>query len=323
MLNLKEMLLLKRPHLKSGSVINYVICLEKLHQRMNNGARTFDSLEWLSNSKPVLDEIATMNPNTKRNYLNSVIVFFSTVKGHDETPAWKAYTDARDELNQAFAEEQLKNRKTERQEQNWITAHEFDKVIKSYESLIKRHRILYAKPTDIQKDELERLQDYVLLRLYREIPSRNDFADIKIMNPKEYVNEHTNNDNYLIHGRSQMHFMLHNWKTKRNDMDSRKIDVPPDLRRLIRAYIRKLDGRPYLFQNTRGGPLNRNGLTKLFTRLFKRFYPDKNISTSLMRHIFITNKYAEVSKEMAQDQNNLGHGEQQQKAYIIDKPPKD
>lgn len=69
-----------------------------------------------------------------------------------------------------------------------------------------------------------------------------------------------------------------------------------------------------------GGALNRNGLTKLFTRLFKRFFPEKNISTSLMRHIFLTDKYAEVSKEMKKDQNNLGHSEETQKAYIIDKP---
>ena len=39
-----------------------------------------------------------------------------------------------------------------------------------------------------------------------------------------------------------------------------------------------------------------------------------------MRHIFLTDKYLDVSKEMKKDQNNLGHGEDTQKAYIVDKP---
>jgi site-specific recombinase XerD len=319
-MNLKDVLLKERPHLKAGSVQNYVICLEKLHQRLHDGVRTFDNLEWLNDHKAVMSEIDKMNDNTKRNYLNSVIVFYESLDDHQERPAWKAYTEMRDHLNKTFADKAMENKKTERQEQNWITMDGFDKVITSYEKLIKRHRILYAKPADIQKDELERLQDYVLLRLYKEIPSRNDFAEVQIVDKKMYHDNHTNEDNYLVTSRSDMYFMLHNWKTKRSEMDSRKIEIPADLRKLLRAYIRKLNGRHFLFANSRGGPLNRNGLTKLFTRLFKRFFPEKNISTSLMRHIFLTDKYADVSKEMKKDQNNLGHSEETQKAYIIDKP---
>jgi hypothetical protein len=60
------------------------------------------------------------------------------------------------------------------------------KVVQTYESALKKRRILQAKPSEIEKDELSRLQDYVLLRLYQEIPSRNDFADVKIISKIEY-----------------------------------------------------------------------------------------------------------------------------------------
>ena len=39
------------------------------------------------------------------------------------------------------------------------------KVVQTYESALKKRRILQAKPSEIEKDELSRLQDYVLLRL--------------------------------------------------------------------------------------------------------------------------------------------------------------
>ena len=169
-----------------------------------------------------------------------------------------------------------------------LTPDEFQTVIASYEKLLKRHRILKAKAEDIQKDELERLQDYVLLRLYHIIPSRNDFADVQIINTQDYKEKHSTDSNYLVVSKRNLHFVIHNWKTKRSEFDSRVIEIPPDLQKLLRAYVRKLGGRTHLFANSRGGPLSRNGLTKLFTKLFKRFFPTKSISTGLMRHIFLT-----------------------------------
>jgi hypothetical protein len=305
-----------KPNLKEGSIRNYIICIEKLHERVH-GMRTFDDFEWLKDGKAVMEHIDKMNKNTQRNYLNSVLVFFEQVDDHSDQPAYKLYISNRDTLNKEFSDTQSKNKKTAKQEGNWITPDEFSNVIQTYEKLIKRHRILQAKADDIQKDELQRLQDYVLLRLYNVVPSRNDFADVQIINKKDYKENHNTETNYLVMSKRELNFVLHNWKTKRSEYDSRVIEIPPDLQKLLRAFVRKLGGRTHLFANSRGGPLTRNGLTKLFTRLFKRFFPNKNISTSLMRHFFLTNKYADVVEEMAEDQNNLGHSAETQKSYIV------
>jgi integrase len=315
-MNLSELLKQLKPNLKEGSIRNYVISLEKIHQRLFDNKRDFENLEWLKEHEKVMELVSDMNANTKRNYLNSVIVFFGSVDGAKDTEAMKVYMKERDDLNKEFAEKQSQNKKSDKQTKNWITADEFGKVVQTYESALKKRRILQAKPSEIEKDELSRLQDYVLLRLYQEIPSRNDFADVKIISKKEYNANHENNTNYLVVERSNMYFILHHWKTKRNEMDTRKIDLAPPLRKLLRAYMRKIGSRTHLFANSRGGPLTRNGLTKLFTRLFKRFYPDKNISTSMMRHVFLTHKYSGVVEEMKEDQKNLGHSADTQKQYI-------
>jgi hypothetical protein len=305
-----------KPNLKEGSIRNYIICIEKLHERLH-GTRSFDDLNWLKDGTAVMAQIQKLNRNTQRNYLNSAIVFFETVDDYKNEPAWKLFVDRRDVLNKEFADEQAMNRKTKKQQGNWITPDEFQTVIASYEKLLKRHRILKAKAEDIQKDELERLQDYVLLRLYHIIPSRNDFADVQIINTQDYKEKHSTDSNYLVVSKRNLHFVIHNWKTKRSEFDSRVIEIPPDLQKLLRAYVRKLGGRTHLFANSRGGPLSRNGLTKLFTKLFKRFFPTKSISTGLMRHIFLTHKYADVVSEMEEDQNNLGHSAETQKTYIV------
>ena len=169
-MNLSELLKQLKPNLKEGSIRNYVISLEKIHQRLFDNKRDFENLEWLKDHEKVMELVSKMNANTKRNYLNSVIVFFGSVDGAKDTEAMKVYMKERDDLNKEFAEKQSQNKKSDKQTKNWITADEFGKVVKTYESALKKRRILQAKPSEIEKDELSRLQDYVLLRLYQEIP---------------------------------------------------------------------------------------------------------------------------------------------------------
>ena len=40
--------------------------------------------------------------------------------------------------------------------------------------------------------------------------------------------------------------------------------------------------------NKRDTPINETDVSRLFIQLFKKYYPDKSISTSMIRHILIT-----------------------------------
>jgi hypothetical protein len=52
-------------------------------------------------------------------------------------------------------------------------------------------------------------------------------------------------------------------------------------------------------------------MTKIFNKIF-----NKKISSSALRHIFLSDKYGDVVKEMKEDADKMGHSVQQQKEYI-------
>ncbi len=88
-----------KPHLANGSIKNYKISLQKLHERMN-GTKEINNFEWLEDQNKVLDELKEYKPTTKRNYLNSIIVFTQAHNDNfKDTDYFKKYTDVRDRIN--------------------------------------------------------------------------------------------------------------------------------------------------------------------------------------------------------------------------------
>lgn len=319
-MNISEALKEIRPTLSTSSNKIYTTTLTKLSEIVNK-TRTPDNFNFLKNSTEVLDAIKDKLPSTKRNYLNAIIVALQGFPDWEKMEAFVDYSDLRDELNKQIREQSLTGKKTEKQEKNWITQEQYDDVVTDYEKRLKKHRVLQSKPSDISSPDRKLLQEYLLLKLYKEIPSRNDFARIKIVKQSEY-NKLKNNDmeeNYLVISRDGMYFIINLWKTKKSKGDRRRVEVPDNLVKLIRAVIRKKDNPDYLFEDAKGQPLSRNSLTKLFNRIFANYFPTKKISTSMLRHLFLTTKYGDIKKEMEEDANNLGHSVDTQKNYIKNK----
>ena len=61
--------------------------------------------------------------------------------------------------------------------------------------------------------------------------------------------------------------------------------------------------------------MSSNGLTKLLTRIFTRDL-DKKISSSMLRHIYLSEKYGKELEERKKDSHNMLHSLEQQKNYI-------
>ncbi len=315
-MNLPVILNKIKPSLKESSIQAYVRNIEKLSERVN-GKREFDNLEWLNDKEKVLNKINEMGDNTKRNYLNSVIVFFQNNKDYEDNETWKEYSKLRDDINAKFKKSKSENKKTDKQNKNWLTKEEYQNIVKQYQEYLTKHKVLQSKPDKLNKDELNKLMEYVLIKFYQEIPSRNDFHSLKIVNKKEYNDlPKDTNQNYLVMERNNIHVIINDWKTKKNEKDTRTITLSPELQKLVRAYRRKAPNREYMFVSNKEQPLTRNGLTKLLIKMFKVFYPDKNISSSMLRHIYLSHKYSDTMKEMKEDQNNLGHSGETQKEYI-------
>ena len=309
-----------KPHLKMSSMKTYVTIIEKLHEAMYDH-RSIQDLHWLVTDKERIMKMLLLKPDsTNRNYLNAITIFLQHENRdtYRDLQEWQEYSQARDDLNDKMAKAIQLNLRTDRQKKNWITPEEYQHVLDQIESTLRQSKIFSAKCDSLSRDQARKYQEYVLLRLYEKVPSRNDFATVCVITKRQYNENHHDDKNYLVLERDNYHFMLHDWKTKTAELDQRQILLSPRLQKVIRLFLRKFSSRPYLFMNSSGdGPLTRNGLTKLMVNVFKQFYPDRSISTTMLRHVFLTHKYGQTLDDMKQDANNLGHSLKTQKDYIV------
>jgi hypothetical protein len=59
-------------------------------------------------------------------------------------------------------------------------------------------------------------------------------------------------------------------------------------------------------------PLTSSQITKILNDIF-----NMNVSTSMLRHIFLSDKYTNVEEQMKQDALKMGHNSLTQSQYIV------
>ena len=316
-MNLAAQIKSVKPHLAPSSLRNYVISLEKTHQRVT-GDRSIHSLSFLLDTAAVLDTLKEMTPTTRRNYLNAMVVGVQAlVDKYADNPAYKEYSKERDDLNTSIKAAATSGEKSEKQAKNWISPEEYEAILQTYKKYFSKNRI-FSK--DLDSGDLRLLQEFALLKLYQQMPTRNDLATIRVISQPQYtkIQKQKLTENYLVTDRDKYYFVINRWKTKKTDDERRRIDVPPDIKKVLKLLISKQAG-DYLFTNRNGTPLKRNGLTKYLQSIFKKFHPERSVSTSMLRHMYLTSKYGKVKEEMGKDAELLAHSAATQKDYIKDK----
>ena len=120
-------------------------------------------------------------------------------------------------------------------------------------------------------------------------------------------------NNYLvIVSRNNKYFTFGDYKTAKIH-GVQKIKVDRELNSVINLW-RNFNDTEHLLLNSKGNKMTTNGLTKF---LYKTFSPTgKRISSTMIRHIYLTDKYGDESgyKEKKKDADKMGHSvEEQQK----------
>lgn len=146
---------------------------------------------------------------------------------------------------------------------------------------------------------------------------RNDIAGMEAISKRQYnklTEEEKKAKNYLVVEKGKMMMILNKYKTSKK-YEENKIDVPKDLEKLLRLYIR-INGMGKLFTTSTGNELSRNALSQLLLKTSQK-YMGKNISTTMLRKIYLSSKYADVKEEMKKDAKIMGHSvATQQKVYV-------
>jgi len=304
-----------RPNIKDNSVKMYVSNLEKLKKLFKT-----DNYDFLKDEKKVLEKLDNLSDNTIRNYLNAVLIYLMAVNSKgDLDEEVKTYTDLRDDLNKKYEENQASGKISEKQKENFVDISEIYKMIETMGNEIKDKKI--KKKENLTPKDKQLLMTYVILNIYVRLPMRNDVAGMESISKRQYnklTAEEKKEKNFLVVEKAKMQFILNKYKTSAK-YEENKIDIPKDLEKLLRLYVR-INGMGVLFKTGTGNPLTRNALSQLLIKTSKKYMDGKSISTTMLRKIYLSSKYSDVKEEMANDAKVMGHSvNTAQKIYVKDK----
>ena len=212
-------------------------------------------------------------------------------------------------LNDAkeYNDKQKENKMTDAQEENWISQEQIKEVYDTYE---KEAKILF-KLKKLNSSQLQRIQNFIIICLMSGIfipPRRStDWTEFKIKNID------TSKDNYM----DKKSFIFNTYKTSKF-YKQQKIDMPLELFKIIKKWI-EVNPTEYLLFDSNGNKLTPVKLNQRNNKIY-----DGKISTNMLRHSFITEKYVGKSlptvKEMSETAEDMPHSTIQHLEYIKTQP---
>lgn len=279
-----------------------------------NKKKPFKNINFLKKVSDIEPIIAEYAESTQRGLLATITSVLSLYK--DKAGYKKLYQYYHDKMMQRVEkrEENKEVVKSTKQTDNWIPWEE----IQSRKTELKGG-LVSDKKRSVNTDEYDKLLQYVVLSLYTEVaPRRNqDYLDMFVV--KKW-NESTPKDkNYLdVSGRQ---FIYEKYKTSKK-YGTQKENIPPALWETIQMFLKhhplwkegKRKADPVkLLVNADGTPIVAvNAITRLLNKVF-----DKKVGSSMLRHIFLTDKYKDTLDEMKRDSTAMGHSPLQQRDYVL------
>ncbi len=313
----------EKPNVKDKTINMYLKNLIKL-SKMVTGTDDFEDIDFLKNVDKVSETLDHLHYTTKRNYYNAIIV---TLLVSDQEELLKEYQSIRDKLNQQYEDEQATGVISDKQKDNFVDISEIHKVIDDIHEEIYSKKL--KKKSDLSKKDQQLFMVYLLINIYVKYPFRNDVAGMSVISKRTYNNltlEDKTSNNYVVVEKNKMSFVLNEYKTSKK-YHEKIIPIDKELEKIFRMYFRitnisdrmKSGDETILFKSSTGKPLSRNAISQLLLKTFKQRL-GKSISTTMLRKIYLSSKYADVKDEMEKDALVMGHSvETQQKVYVKEK----
>jgi hypothetical protein len=214
---------------------------------------------------------------------------------------------------------------TETQEKNWMSWKQVEDKYKELEKVVDD----FYKQKTINENQYNTLLGYVILSLYiHQAPRRNkDYQIMKLVT--NYKAEMPKEFNYL--DLTKKEFIFNSYKTS-SKYGTQVIKISDDLWNALVKYFKhhklvsfRTNGNVGLKENDDGDwfliykndkPLDKvNSITRILNKIF-----DKAIGSSMLRHIFLTDKYGDTLQKAEKDAKEMAHSSSMQKDYI--KKPK-
>ena len=297
---MEKILLANRPKLSPGSLRTYTSILKNLEKQTALPLQTPDQI--IEFHEEIMKHLADVPGSVRKTRLSALIVFIENAKGAEKVI--KSFREQMTTDNKQYKEQIDKQEMTERQKEGYIPLSE---VMDKYHALEKEALPLMKKET-LDAREFVRVQLYVLLSCLLLIEPRRslDFTEFKIRNVDE------TKDNFMKMNKRVPSFIFNQYKTVRTHGKDEKV-IPAKLYKIVKRWT-ELNPHDYLLMNTKQS--NKISSTQL-TQFLHCFF-GKPISTSLLRHIYLTDKYKAMPAlvEMQETAKAMGHTVEEALRYV-------
>jgi hypothetical protein len=195
----------------------------------------------------------------------------------------------------------------DKQKSNLMTMAEIDKI--------RDTMLAGIKATDFTKRiNYDTLVDHMILSLYTlQPPRRNEYFDMLIAKSQAELDD---THNWLLWTPKKKEFIFQRYKTAKT-YGSERMPVDKKLAEVIKNYFKYRDSialpgnNSFLVKYGNENFENSNDITRRLNRAL-----GKNISSSMLRHIYLTEKYGKTIKLMEQDAKSMGHSTEEQRNYV-------
>ncbi len=319
--NFKE--LIKQRGIKENTQKVYTKRLEELLDNLND--KKHDSLDILKNTDKILAYVNQFKFGKKKSFINACMAGLSPASKisvpEENLGFYKVYYTEMNNINKyerKVSEEQIK---TKRQQDNWASIADLEKIRDDYGKLLKKKKYNSASMEFKEDRDRSLMLKYLIASLYTMLPPRRlEYGNMKRVNEHEYFvlsNEVRENNNYcVVKNRNKKYFSFGDVKSPDPDNRIVKIDIPKKLNNIINMWFNLTDSESFLV-TSHGMPMTSNALS---TFMIRYVFP-KNIGASMVRHIYLTEKYKNESslKEKQELATKMNHSVNTQNLYYIKK----
>lgn len=265
--------------------------------RLNGG--TIKSLKFLNDVPVIQEKLEKYKPNTRRSYIISIVSLLKSLKEKQPkkfSKLYDSYYTILDTMNKSLKDN---TEKTPKEEKEWIGQ---DAVKAKFEEHFKIMDVLKDKKK-LTSEEYDKLLHLVVLGLFvLQKPRRNkDYQEAFIV--KKYKPE-MGEKNFLDLFKNE--FLFSHYKTQ-GVYKTQVVPVNPLMREIIDFYLKfhplksKLKDPIPLLVDYQGEPFTQtNSLTRMLYKIF-----GSKIGSSMLRKLYLTDKYADVMKQMKEDATEM------------------
>ena len=277
----------KRPNLNPSSLKTYVSILFNLNKKLNPDNETLD---WFNDDVKILEFLKEKTPQTRKTVLSALFVLTANEKYQSQMLSDCKLT------NEMYKSQ----KKSQKEEDNWMSSSEIKEI---YDDLFQRVSLMFSQKLIA---DYSTINNFILLGVLGGVsglsPRRSkDFTEMKIKN-------YTNQDNFFKAGK----FYFNVYKTAK-EYGQQIIDVKqkaPEFYKLLNKWV-KVNPTEYLLFSSNQQKLTSPQITRMLNKLL-----GKNVSSSMLRHIYLTEKYGEIQDEMEQTSKEMAHSKSTQAEYI-------